>query len=90
MNPSRASRVFQRETPLKPAFRTCFENAPSKRGLRRNFFFPHFIGHTCDTEKDDHYNDDDKDDDDDDDDDDDTEKDDHYNDDDKPTPPTPA
>ena len=38
-NPSRASRVFQRETSLKPAFRTCFENAPSKRGLRRNFFF---------------------------------------------------
>ena len=41
-NPSRASRVFQRETSLKPAFRTCFENAPSKRGLRRNFFFNSF------------------------------------------------
>ena len=41
-NPSRASRVFQRETSLKPAFRTCFENAPSKRGLRRNFFFYSF------------------------------------------------
>ena len=41
-HPSRASRVFQRETSLKPAFRTCFENAPSKRGLRRNFFFNSF------------------------------------------------
>ena len=41
-HPSRASRVFQRETSLKPAFRTCFENAPSKRGLRRNFFFYSF------------------------------------------------
>ena len=41
-NPSRASRVFQRETSLKPAFRTCFENAPSKRGFRRNFFFYSF------------------------------------------------
>ena len=36
--PSRASCVFERTTPLKPAFRECFKNASSKRGLRSNFF----------------------------------------------------
>ena len=65
-----ASRVFQRETSLKPAFRTCFENAPSKRGLRRNFFFYSFHRAYMDHDNDD-YKDDYKDDDDDDDDDDD-------------------
>ena len=34
----RASCVFERTTPLKPAFREGFENASSKRGLRSNFF----------------------------------------------------
>ena len=39
--PSRASCVFERTTALKPAFRECFTNASSKRGLRSNFFQPH-------------------------------------------------
>ena len=36
-DPCRASRVFQRQTPWKRAFRAFFQNAYCKRGLRRNF-----------------------------------------------------